>query len=425
MPLFAVGLNHHTAPVAIREHWAFPQNGLAEALGELTSRGLAQEAALLSTCNRTELYCSAESPELITRWLADRQRSTPDEAGKYLFALPGEEAIKHVFRVASGLDSMVLGEAQILGQLKEAVRIAEAAGTLGTQLHKLFQSSFTVAKEVRTNTAIGSAVISMAAAAVRLSTRIFERMDETKILFVGAGEMVELCATHFAAVNPRRITIANRTRARAEALATRFNADILPLEGLGEALPDYDIVLICTASPLPLIGRGAAERAIRVRRHRPMVMVDLSVPRNIEPEVARVGDIFLYTVDDLEQIVSTGLESRQAAVAEAETLIHNHASAFNHWLDSRETVPTIRQLRDHAEDLRASELAYAQRLLARGEAPEAVLDILSRRLTNKLLHGPSRFLNQAESGQATQAVQAVQQVFQLLPEAVSKYRHHP
>lgn len=424
MPLFAVGLNHHTAPVAIRERWAFPQNGLAEALGELTSRGLAQEAALLSTCNRTELYCSAESAETLMHWLSTRQQTPPGEAGRYLFTLPGAEAVRHVFRVASGLDSMVLGEAQILGQLKDAVRVAETAGTLGTQLHKLFQSSFAVAKEVRTNTAIGSAVISMAAAAVRLSARIFERMDETKILFVGAGEMVELCATHFAAVAPHRITIANRTRSRAEALASRFNADILPLEGLGEALPDYDIVLICTASPLPLIGRGAAERAIRHRKHRPMVMVDLSVPRNIEPEVARVGDIFLYTVDDLEQIVSTGLESRQAAVTEAEALIAEHASAFNHWLDYRETVPTIRQLRDHAEDLRTAELAHAQRLLARGESPDVVLDMLSRRLTNKLLHGPSRFLNQAESGQATQAIQAVQQVFQLPPETVSKHHHH-
>jgi len=413
MPLFAIGLNHHTAPVAIREQWAFSPSSLAAALRELTMRGLVQEVALLSTCNRTELYCSGESPEIVLSWLQDKHRDVPIDVQKYLFAESGLNAVRHVFRVASGLDSMVLGEAQILGQLKDAVRTANAAGTLGTQLHKLFQSSFAVAKEVRTRTAIGSAVISMAAAAVRLAERIFERMDRTNILFVGAGEMVELCATHFAAVSPQRISIANRTRARAEALATQFSANVLPLEGLADALPEYDIVLICTASPLPLIGRGATERAIKLRRHRPMVMVDLSVPRNIEPEVSRISDVFLYTIDDLEKIVSTGLESRQAAVAEAEALIETNADTFNHWLDYRETVPTIRQLRTHAEDLRMQELAHANRLLARGESPEVILEILSRRLTNKFLHGPSRFLNQAGSGQTAQTIQTIQQIFQL------------
>lgn len=416
MSLFAIGLNHHTAPVAIREQWAFSPSSLAAALGEITARGLAQEVAILSTCNRTEMYCSGSSPEIILEWLRGKHRDVPVDVEKYLFTESGLSAAKHVFRVASGLDSMVLGEAQILGQLKDAVRTANAAGTLGTQLHKLFQSSFAVAKEIRTRTAIGSAVISMAAAAVRLAERIFERMDHTNVLFVGAGEMVELCATHFAAVAPRQISIANRTRARAEALATQFNANVLPLEGLADALPEYDIVLICTASPLPLIGRGATERAIRIRRHRPMVMVDLSVPRNIEPEVSRIGDVFLYTIDDLEKIVSTGLESRQAAVVEAEALIETYAETFNHWLDYRETVPTIRQLRTHAEELRVQELAYANRLLARGESPEAILEILSRRLTNKFLHAPSRFLNQAESGHTAQTIQTIQQIFQLPPD---------
>jgi glutamyl-tRNA reductase len=413
MPLFALGLNHHTAPIALRERLAFPQGSIGDALQTLIHSRPIREAALVSTCNRTELYCNTDIPESAAEWLANSRQLDLDEIAPYLFTLPDKEAVRHIFRVASGLDSMVLGEPQILGQLKEAVRIADGAGTLGAQLHKLFQTSFTVAKEIRSTTAIGANVVSMAAAAVRLSARIFERMDDTRVLFVGAGEMVELCAAHFAGVSPRQITIANRTRSRAEALAKRLNGDVVALGALGEQLFQYDIVITCTASPLPLIGRGMAERALKARRRRPMVMVDLAVPRNIEPEVARLSDVFLYTIDDLAQVVSNGLESRQAAVAEAETIVNTQVAAFHHWLDVRDVVPTIRQLREHADALRAAELLHAQRLLARGEDPSTVLEAMSQRLTNKLLHGPTRFLNQAEGSQVTQAVTTVQHIFQL------------
>ena len=413
MPLFALGLNHHTAPVAIREQLAFPPGALTAALAGLADGQVAREAALISTCNRTELYCRTDSPEAAADWLARQRGVSLADIAPYLFTLPEQDAVRHMFRVASGLDSMVLGEPQILGQLKEAARTADAAGTLGTLLHKLFQKSFAVAKDVRANTAIGANVVSMAAATVRLSARIFEDMRNTRVLFIGAGEMIELCASHFAGVQPQRMTVANRTRSRAEMLAARIGADVLPLEAIGDMLPHYDVVVACTASPLPLIGRGMAERALKARRRRPMVMVDLAVPRDIEPEVASISDIFLYTVDDLAQIVSAGLESRQAAVDEAEAIIGAQVEDFQHWLGSRDAVPTIRQLREQAEARRLAELERARRRLARGDDPQAVLDALSQRLTNKLLHGPTRFLNHAEGESIAQAVDTVQRVFQL------------
>ncbi|MDP5238581.1 glutamyl-tRNA reductase [Uliginosibacterium sp. 31-16] len=415
MPLFALGLNHHTAPVAIREQLAFPPGALTAALAGLADSQVAREAALISTCNRTELYCRTDSPEAAADWLARQRGVRLADIAPYLFTLPEQDAVRHMFRVASGLDSMVLGEPQILGQLKEAARTADAAGTLGTLLHKLFQKSFAVAKDVRANTAIGANVVSMAAAAVRLSARIFEDMRDTRVLFIGAGEMIELCASHFAGASPQRMTVANRTRSRAEMLAARIGADVLPLEAIGDMLPHYDVVVACTASPLPLIGRGMAERALKARRRRPMVMVDLAVPRDIEPEVAKISDIFLYTVDDLAQIVSAGLESRQAAVDEAEAIIGQQVEDFQHWLGRRDAVPTIRQLREQAETRRLAELERARRRLAHGDDPQAVLEALSQRLTNKLLHGPTRFLNHAEGDAIAQAVDTVQRVFQLNP----------
>jgi glutamyl-tRNA reductase len=412
MPLFAFGLNHHSAPVAVRERVAFPPGSLIEALQGLIGEGVASEAALVSTCNRTELYCNTSTPEAAVDWLARSRSLDLPDISPYLYTLPEQDAVHHAFRVASGLDSMVLGEPQILGQLKDAARMAETAGTLGTQLHKLFQHSFAVAKEVRSNTAIGTNIVSMAAAAVHLSARIFERMSDTKVLFVGAGEMIELCAAHFAGSQPARMSIANRTLSRAEALAVRIRADVLPLEALSEVLHEYDVVVSSTGSPLPLIGRGMVERALKARRRRPMVLVDLAVPRDIEPEVAHLSDVFLYTVDDLAQIVSAGMESRQAAVAEAETIICSRVEGFRQWLESRDAVPTIRQLREQAEIRRQAELARARRMLARGADPAEVLEALSHALTNKMLHGPTRFLNQSDADVAD-AVGVVRRIFQL------------
>jgi glutamyl-tRNA reductase len=291
---------------------------------------------------------------------------------------------------------MVIGEPQILGQMKEAVRVAEESGTLGTQLHKLFQRSFSVAKEVRSTTAIGANIVSMAAAAVHLAERIFESLATQRILFIGAGEMIELCAAHFCARQPKLVTIANRTVERGRALAERFNGTAIRLDELGEHIAQHDIVVSCTASPLPIIGLGMVERAVKARRHRPMFMVDLAVPRDIEQEVGELDDVFLYTVDDLANVVESGLESRQAAVVEAETIVSNRVHDFLGWLEARDTVPVIRSLRDSAERMRRHEIEHALKLLARGEAPEKVVEQLSQRLVNKFLHAPTQTLNLAE-----------------------------
>src|SRR5438034_8092078 len=396
--LFALGLNHQTAPLAIAERGVVPVERLREALTEI-KRSLAREAAILSTCNRTELYvagddAAAGAPQL-SEWLARYHRFEPDGLQPYLYTLPSEQAVRHVFRVASGLDSMVLGEPQILGQLKEAARAAESAGTLGTLLHKLFQRSFAVAKEVRSTTRVGANSVSMATAAVKLAARIFPSLKDQNVLFIGAGEMVELCATHFAAQGPARLTVANRTLERAARLAHRFNGRSIELKSLAEHLHEHDIVVSSTASSLPILGKGLVERALRARRRRPMFMVDLAVPRDIEPEVGALDDGFLYTVDDLAEIVSLNLDARRSAVDQAEAIIESQVGQFMHWMQARESVPLIRALREHADHARRGEVERALKLLQRGEDAARVLESLSQAPTNKLMHGPTPALDDA------------------------------
>lgn len=412
MHLFTVGVNHMTAPVSIRENVAFQNEHLGLALRDLNSHGV-HEAAILSTCNRTELYCNTDDPQKALEWLAGYHKLQPKAIEPYMYTLPQQEAVKHAFRVASGLDSMVLGEAQILGQMKQAVRIAENAGTLGTLLHKLFQRTFSVAKEVRTNTNIGANSVSLAAAATRLAQRIFGDLSQQHVLFLGAGEMIELCAEHFAAHRPKLLTIANRTLDRGEALAARINGNSMLLVDLPERLAEFDIVITSTASQLPIVGLGMVERAIRARKHKPMFMVDLAVPRDIEPEAGNLADVFLYTVDDLAQVVQEGIENRQEAAAEAEAIIDMRVENFMHWLKTRSAVPTIRALREQAEQYRLNELDKAHKLLARGEDPAQVLEALSNALTNKLLHGPSHALN-STSGEDRDHLEAMlRQLYQI------------
>ncbi len=413
MQLFALGLNHHSAPLEIRERVAFQPGSLGRALTELTRKWSVPEAAILSTCNRTELYFAADEPQPVASWLAQYHHLPANDVAPYLYTYPQRDAVRHVFRVASGLDSMVLGEPQILGQVKEAVRQAEAAGTLGTLTHKLFQNTFAVAKEVRSTTAIGANIVSMAAAALHLAECIFERISDQHVLFVGAGEMIELCATHFAAAHPKSITVANRTEERAQLLASRLNGRPIRLDVLGEELPKFDIVISCTASPLPIVGLGMVERAVKARRHRPIVMVDLAVPRDIEQEVAQLDDIFLYTVDDLAQIVHNGVESRQQAVIEAEQIINSHVECFLQWMQARDVVPVIRALREKAETLRRAELERALKLLNKGEDPRKVLEALSHGMTNKLMHAPTRYLNEVNGTDHAEAGWMVQRLFNL------------
>jgi len=392
MSLYTLGLNHRTAPLDVREQIAFSPDALGHALRDLLARPKVKEAAILSTCNRTEVYVHTAEPQPVARWLEEFHRVPAESLSPHLYTLPRVETVTHAFRVASGLDSMVLGEPQILGQMKQAVRHAEAAGSLGLVLNRLFQRTFAVAKDVRTQTDIGSASISMAAAAVKLAERIFPALSEERLLLIGAGDMIDLTATHFAARNPRSITIANRTLERGQELAARFRAEAITLNEMPERLHEFDIVVTCTASTLPILGKGLLERVVKARRHAPIFIVDLAVPRDVEPEAAELDDVFLYTIDDLSGVVSANLDARRSAVEQAEAIIDTQVGQFMHWIKVRETVPLIRQLREHAEETRRQELDRALKALARGEDPAAVLESLSQGLTNKLLHAPTQAL---------------------------------
>jgi glutamyl-tRNA reductase len=413
MALFTLGMNHHTAPLAVRERVVFHVERLREALAEMR-RGLASEAAILSTCNRTELYVAAErSPSAIAEWMAAYHHLEPTELQRYLYTLPQEQAVRHAFRVASGLDSMVLGEPQILGQMKEAARAAQSAGTLGTVLHRLFQRTFAVAKEVRSTTSVGAASVSMAAAAVKLAARIFPSLKDQRVLFIGAGEMIELCATHFAAQAPAGLAVANRTLGRADRLAHRFGGEAIELKALADRLHEYDIVVSCTASSLPILGKGLVERALRARRRRPMFMVDLALPRDIEPEAAELYDVFLYTLDDLAHIVSQNRDARRSAVEQAEALIEMQVGQFMRWMQVRGRVPLIRALREQGEQARRHEVERALRRLERGETPASVLEALSQGLTNKLLHAPTQALNETAGDERRALAELLAQLYRL------------
>lgn len=412
MQLYVIGVNHTTAPIQIRENVAFNSEHLGNALRELTSHDVA-EAAILSTCNRTELYCSTDNPQKPLNWLSQYHKLETKNIQPYIYTLPDNEAVKHAFRVASGLDSMVLGEAQILGQFKQSVKIAQDAGTLGTLLHKLFQRTFEVAKEVRTNTDIGANSISMAAAAVKLAQRIFGDISNQNVLFIGAGEMIALCADHFAAQKPKSMVVANRTLERGLELATKIGGQAILLNDLPERFAEFDIVVTSTASQLPIIGLGMVESAIKTRRHRPIFMVDLAVPRDIEPEVAQLDDVFLYTVDDLELVVTDGKVNRQEAAIDAEIIVQARVENFMHWVKKRGGVPTIKALRDQAEATRRAELEKALKMIQKGENPAIVLDLLSNALTNKFLHAPSHALNLAQGDEHTRLENILKQLYQI------------
>ena len=414
MSVWALGLNHNTAPLDLRGRFAFSLEQMAPTLKGLRESHIKHpEATILSTCNRTEIYCASESPALehTLAWLASSGGVEASMLRSHTYTLQGDEAARHVFRVASGLDSMVLGEPQILGQMKDAVRAADGAGAMGTTLHQLFQRSFAVAKEVRSTTEIGAHSISMAAAAVRLSAQLFEDLSKIKILFVGAGEMIDLAATHFAAKNPALMVIANRTMERGQLLASRFGAQTMPLADLPERLHEFDAVISCTGSILPIIGLGAVERAVKMRRRSPIFMVDLAVPRDIEVEVKALPDIYLYTVDDLAQVVQTGKESRQAAMLEAEVIIDAGVQHFMSWLTQRAAVPLIQQINAQADEWRTLEINRAKKLLARGEPIDSVLEALARGMSQKMLHGTLAELNTGDSSYREATAQTVSKLF--------------
>lgn len=411
MQLTAVGLNHQTAPLSIREKLAFAAACLPEAVRNLARSNAATEAVILSTCNRTELYCVGDSEEII-RWLADYHSLPIEEISPYLYTLGMQETVRHAFRVACGLDSMVLGEPQILGQIKDAVRVAQEQESMGKKLNALFQKTFSVAKEVRTDTAVGENSVSMASASVKLAEQIFPDIGDLNVLFIGAGEMIELVATYFAAKSPRLMTVANRTLARAQELCDKLgvNAEPCLLSDLPAILHEYDVVVSSTASQLPIVGKGMVERALKQRQSMPLFMLDLAVPRDIEAEVGDLNDAYLYTVDDMVNIVQSGKEARQKAAAAAETLVSEKVAEFVRQQQGRQSVPLIKALRDEGEKARKQVLENAMKQLAKGATAEEVLERLSVQLTNKLLHSPTQTLNKAGE-EDKDLVHAVAQIY--------------
>ena len=413
MSLYALGISHTTAPLEVREKVVFTTDAITDALRDLTRARRVKEAAILSTCNRTEVYFAGSDPEPVASWLHGFHGLPEQSLAPYTYTLPRDKAVTHAFRVASGLDSMVLGEPQILGQMKQAVRSAESAGSLGLVLNRLFQRTFAVAKDVRTQTDIGSASISMAAASVKLAERIFPSISGQRLLLVGAGEMIELAASHFLARKPKSVTVANRTIERGSKLADRLGAEAMTLNELPERLHEFDIVVTCTASTLPIIGKGMLERVVKQRRHAPVFIVDLGVPRDVEPEAAELDDVFLYSIDELQVIVKENLQVRREAVVQAEQMIADQTAHFLHWLEGRTVVPTIEALSGHHDLVRASELDRARKMLAAGDAPEAVLEALARGLTSKLLHAPLSALNAAGEAERAELIAAISRVYRL------------
>ena len=415
MTLLAVGLNHKTAPVDIRERIAFGPDILAGALRSLAEDPALSEGAILSTCNRTEIYCvlNGSRRESVVDWLARFHGIEAIRLSPYLFTHVDRAAITHLLEVASGLDSMVLGEPQILGQVKTAFQTACDHGTAGKLLGRLFQHTFAVAKQVRTDTAIGTSPVSVAFAAVSLARQIFTDLKDQTALLIGAGETIELAARHLRQQGVGRIIVANRTVERAHALAAEFEGYAIALTELGTHLPEADIVISSTASPIPVLGKGTVERALKARRHRPVFMVDIAVPRDIEPEVAELDDVYLYTVDDLKDVVEDGLRSRQAAAAAAREIIEFHATEFLAWLRSLDAVDLIQDFRRGAEDIRDQVLAQARRRLEAGKPADEVLNFLANTLTNKFLHAPSARLRQAGREGEAELLDAANALFDL------------
>jgi glutamyl-tRNA reductase len=416
MHLLAFGVNHKTAPVDIRERVSFSPDLLDGALQELVGRPNVHEAAILSTCNRTELYCCVENPaavDTVESWFSDYHELQLQDLKPYLYVHPGNEAVRHLLRVASGLDSLVLGEPQILGQVKDAYRTATDAGTMGSTLNRLCQHTFKVAKQVRTDTAIGASPVSVAFAAVSLSKQIFSNFENHTALMIGAGETIELAARHLKEQNIGRMIIANRTVERAHTLAEEVGAYAISLSDIPAHLAEADIIISSTASPLPILGKGAVETAIKARKRKPMLMVDIAVPRDIESQVGDMADVYLYTVDDLQDIIEEGLQSRRDAAEQAEEIIDSQVSDFMSWIKAQESINVVRSYRESLESIKRQELEKALQMLQSSNEPEDILKRLAHNLTNKLAHAPTKRLRDASMNGHSHILDAAQEIFDL------------
>jgi len=414
MPLQILGLNHNTAPVEIREQVVFSGDDIARALGSMSSLPGVEEAVLLSTCNRTEFYVITDDAGggRLRTWLHD-DRNLDRSFGESLFTLDDDAAIRHIFRVACGLDSMILGEPQILGQLKDAFRHAQDAGTLGNQLNRLMQHTFAVAKKIRTDTEIGASPVSVASAAVNLANQFFAGFKKHTALLVGAGATVELLAKHLQSRNIGRLFVANRNIDRAQELAGRFGGFALPLSEIEGTLPEADILISSTASPVPVISLEHMKAAVKARKRKPIFAVDIAVPRDIEAGVGDLEDVYLYTIDDLEKVIQQGQGNRQAAAIEANKLLDDEIHRYQSIERSKQAVPVIAALREQSELIRDEVNAQAQRRLARGESPGDAIEYATAALMKKLLHGPSVSLRKAGENSNEELIDAARALFNL------------
>jgi len=413
MSLVVVGINHRTAPVDVRERVVFEPARMPEALRELASLPDVRESVIVSTCNRTELYCVTGSSETDLGTWMERYHQLGSSIHHCLYKLDDMRAVAHAFSVASGLDSMVLGEPQILGQLKDAYRVAQEAGTAGPVLNRLFQATFSVAKRVRTETQIGANAVSVASAAVAMAKTVFASFDNRTALMVGAGETIALAARHLHADGLRRMIVANRSIDRARELAAEFQAFAIGLDDIPAHLPEADIVVASTASPNAIITRAMTAQALRARKRRPIFMVDIAVPRDIEPEVAELEDVYLFTIDDLQSVVNENMENRRQAARQADQVIASEVDRFELQLRTRQAAPTIRRLREEAEHARQHTLEQARRMLAHGRSTDDVLEFLSTTLTNRLIHAPSQRLRDAAESGDSEIIEAIANIYRL------------
>ncbi|HHZ71434.1 MAG TPA: glutamyl-tRNA reductase [Methylococcaceae bacterium] len=415
MTLLAIGVNYNTTPLAIRERLALSTEHLSAALIDLRKKSGISEIAILSTCNRTEFYCrlNCDNQQIIIDWITNHSNLPQDEITPYLYCHTGPELIRHMFRVACGLDSMIIGEPQILGQMKTAYHAAYEAGTLGKQLGKLFQHTFSAAKKVRTDTAIGSSPVSVAFAAVRLAQKIFDNLNQQTAILIGAGETIELTARHLHQQKIGQIIVANRTYDKAHNLAAQFDGYAITLAELPIHLAKADIIISSTASQLPILGKGGFESAIKKRKHKPIFIADLAVPRDIEPEVSQLEDIYLYTVDDLQYAIDENLGARRQAAEQAEEIINTQVENFLSWMRSQGAQSTITDFRQQAEQIRAEVVNNARIALKNGTDPERVIEQLAHLLTNKLLHTPSIQIRQAGINERHDLIAAARELFKL------------
>jgi len=413
MPLFTIGISHHTAPIEIREKVAITRSEYAGRVQELCAMPGVEEVIILGTCNRTEIYClsSETGKETLMDWIHQINDITPGELDQHFYGYQGEEAVRHLIRVASGLDSLVLGETQILGQLKEAWQLAHDAGSMGKVLDRLFQHTFAAAKAIRTTSGISDHSVSVAYTAVVLARQIFGELRSQTVVLVGAGEMVKLCGRHLREQGIAKLLIVNRSKEKAEELAAELDATALTLDKLNDALPEADILISSTASPEPVIRREDVRSALKKRRHRPMFLVDIAVPRDIDPQVSGLKDVYLYTIDDLQQVVDENMQQRSKAAQSAQSDVDAAVDDFMRWMYGLRAARSLKRIRQQSHEHERDLSEKALRKLRAGQDPVEVVQQLASTLTNRILHLPTKRLRELAESQDYELLKAADRIF--------------